>query len=102
MCPSKSVGDVEHRLTDLTSTGVGEAPLSTGPKVQDRGRTVRMDICLFLLPLACYSCSPHGQVMKGLRLGGLKEALDMIAKGEAEAEEFKAGFSDHEKHAPLE
>lgn len=32
---------------------------------------------------------PGIEVMKGLRLGGLKEALDMIAKGEAEAEEFK-------------
>eukprot|EP00903_Cladosiphon_okamuranus_P016033 g14804.t2 len=32
---------------------------------------------------------PAMEVVKGLRLGGLKEALDLIAKGEADPEEFK-------------
>lgn len=29
------------------------------------------------------------QVLKGLRLGGLQEALALVAKGEAQPEEFK-------------
>lgn len=53
------------------------------------------------MPAHRHPCSP-AQVVKGLRLGGLKEALDLIAKGEAKAEEFKVSMSSQRRAVCLD